>query len=119
MRFIRSLLCVFAALASAGAATFNQYGFTVQEIQTQPNPPGIGHSVATVNLVKSSTTYVCWFVIDDAAGYGKAMFAQLLTAQAAGSFVDFEYSDIAATVYTQDNPTTAARLNLWSVSTHP
>lgn len=104
------------------AATFNKYGCAIQEIQTQPSTSvgGTPHNIATVNFVQGSTVYICWFIIDDAAGYGKILLSQLMASQAAGKKVDIEYSDNPPSppIYTQDNPTTSATLNLWSVSTH-
>lgn len=106
----------------AGAATFNKYGYSIQEIQTQPsaNVGGTPHNIATVNLVSGATTMVCWFIIDDAAGFGKLLFSQLLASQSANKKIDFEYSDTPTSpaIYTQDSPTTAAIYNIWSISTH-
>lgn len=109
---------VFSGLSSAG--TFNFYGYSVNEIQTQTgNVNGIVHNIATVNLV-GSTTKIGWFLIDDPAGFGKNLISKLLTSQSSGKTVDFEYSDTPTSppIYTQDNPVTLAPHNLWSDSNH-
>jgi hypothetical protein len=117
------IFCLVAVLVpTVFGTTFDKYGCTVQEIQTQPgiNIGGTPHNIATVNLIQGSNTYICWFILDDAAGYGKILFSLMMAAQAANKKVDVEYSDVAPVpaIYTQDNPTTSATLNLWSASTH-